>query len=171
MSKKTKKNERKGFTLIELMLGTALGCTVLIGVGAVLVDSQRGWNAMYDKAYCDVVTESHTARRVFERVIRNASDDTLTLDENGGWVEVYSYSDPNLAVVDMYARFSAANSELSVEYGVLDGRQVLGTETICRNVSSCVFKASGRSVQMILTLYDSEKDKRITVVASAVMHN
>jgi prepilin-type N-terminal cleavage/methylation domain-containing protein len=169
MSKKTKKKNRKGFTLIELMIGTVLGCTVLVGVGAVLVDSQRGWNAMYERAYCDITTDAHVARRMFDSVVRNASDDTLTLDENGGWVEVYSYSDPNLAAVDLYSKFQENNGELTVEYGELENNTILGTETICRNVSNCVFKVSGRSVQMILTLDDG--DKSITVVASAVMHN
>jgi len=168
MSKKRMAN-RKGFTLIELMVATALSSTVLIGVGVVLVDSQRGWNAMYDRTYSDVVTDAHVARRMFDSVIRNASSQLILLDDNGSWVEVYTYSDPNSPVVDLYAKFQAKSGNLTLEYGELDSGATLSIDPICGNVSSCVFKSSGRSVQMILTLDDGSQS--VTVVASAVMHN
>ncbi len=158
-----------GFTLIELMIATGLASTVIVGIGAVLVDSQRGWNAMYERAYCDVVTDAHVARRLFDGVVRNASSQTISLDEAGTWVEVYTYSDPCLPVVDLYAKFQAKNGYLTIEYGDLAGGATLSIEPVCGNVSSCVFKSAGRSVQMILTLDDGSRS--ITVVASAVMHN
>jgi len=164
-----KENGRKGFTLIELMIATALASTVLISVGVVVVDSQRGWNAMYNRTYSDVVTDAHVARRMFDSVVRNASSQGISVDEAGSWVEVYTYSDPNSAVVDLYAKLQAKNGELTIEYGELDSGATLSIEPICRNVSSCVFKSSGRSVQMILTLDDGSKS--VTVVTSAVMHN
>jgi prepilin-type N-terminal cleavage/methylation domain-containing protein len=168
MSKKRMTN-RKGFTLIELMIATGLASAVIVGVGTVLVDSQRGWNTLYERAYCDVVTDAHVARRTFDRVVRNASSQTISLDEAGTWVEVYTYSDPCSPVVDLYAKFQAKNGQLSIEYGDLAGGETLSIDPICGNVSSCVFKSSGRSVQMILTLDDGSKS--ITVVASAIMHN
>jgi len=91
------------------------------------------------------------------------------LDSAGSWVEVYYYSDPNSVVVDQYARFISSNSQLIVEYGEVEPRQTLNTETICDNVSSCVFKSAGSSVQMVLTLDDGSQST--TIVASAVMHN
>lgn len=168
MSKKTIANP-KGFTLIELMVTTALSSTVLIGVGVVLVDSQRGWNAMYNRTYSDVVTDAHVARRMFDSVVRNASSQGILVDDNGSWVEVYYYGDPNSVIVDHYAHFYEANGQLNVEYGEVNPRQTLSIETICENVASCVFKSSGPSVQMILTLDDGSQS--VTIVASAVMHN
>ena len=169
MSKKTTAN-RKGFTIIELMIATGLASTIIIGVGVVLVDSQRGWNAMYDRTYSDVVTDAHVARRMFDSVIRNASSQGILLDgDYGSWVEVYTYSDPNSPVVDVYAKFQAKNGYLTIEYGELDSGATLSIDPICGNVSSCVFKSSGRSVQMILTLDNGSQS--VTVVTSAVMHN
>ena len=168
MSKKTIAN-RKGFTIIELMVATGLASTIIIGVGVLVVDSQRGWNTMYNRAYSDVVTDSHVARRMFDSVIRNASCQGILLDENGGWVEIYDYSDPNSPVVDRYARFYGSNEQLLIEYGALNPRQTLNTEIICEDVTSCVFMSAGNSAQMILTLDNGSQNK--TVVASAVMHN
>lgn len=168
MSKKTTAN-RKGFTIIELMVATGLASTIIIGVGVVLVDSQRGWNAMYDHTYSDVVTDAHVARRMFDSVIRNASSQGILMNDDGSLVEVYTYSDPNSPVVDVYAKFQAKNGELTIEYGELDSGVTLSIEPICGNVSSCVFKSAGRSVQMVLTLDDGSQS--VTVVTSAVMHN
>ncbi len=160
---------RKGFSLLELMMATTLACIVVVGVGVVLVDSQRGWNAMYTRTYSDVVTDAHVARRTFDRVVRNASSQGVLLDDYGNWVEVYYYSDPNSSIVDRYTRFISSNSQLTVEYEVVEPRQTLTTEILCENVSSCVFKLAGNSVQMVLTLDDGSQNA--TIVASAVTHN
>ena len=168
MSKKTITN-RKGFTIIELMVATGLASTIIIGVGVLVVDSQRGWNTMYNRAYSDVVTDAHVVRRMFDSVIRNASSQGILLDDEGGWVEVYYFSDPNSSVVDRYARFYGSNDQLLIEYGALNPRQTLNTEIICEDVTSCAFMSAGNSAQMIITLDNGSQNK--TVVASAVMHN
>lgn len=169
MSKNKRIANRKGFSLLELMMATTLACIVVVGIGVVLVDSQRGWNAMYTRTYSDVVTDAHVARRTFDRVVRNASSQGVLLDDYGNWVEVYCYSDPNSAIVDRYTRFISSNSQLTIEYGVVEPRQTLNTEILCENVSSCVFKLAGNSVQMVLTLDDGSQNA--TIVASAVTHN
>ena len=169
MSKNKRIANSKGFSLLELMMATTLACIVVVGVGVVLVDSQRGWNAMYTRTYSDVVTDAHVARRRFDSVVRNASSQGVLLDDYGNWVEVYYYSDPNSSIVDRYTRFISSNSQLTVEYGVVEPRQTLNTEILCENVSSCVFKLAGNSVQMVLTLDDGSQNT--TIVASAVTHN
>ena len=172
MSKKKRISNRKGFTIVELMIATGLSSAVVVGVGMLLVDSQRGWNSMYSRTYSDVSTDSHVARRRFDSVVRNASNQGILLSADGSWVEVYYYSDPNSAVVDRYARFnnySDNSSQLIIEYGVVQPRQTLNTETICGNVSSCVFKSAGNSVQMLLTLDNGSQSA--TIVTSAVPHN
>lgn len=168
---KRKANRSKGFTIIELMLATGLASTVVIGVGMLLVDSQRGWNRMYSRTYSDVSTDSHVARRRFDSTVRNASTQGILLAADGSWVEVYYYSDPNSVIVDRYARFFiyGDGGQLLVEHGAVEPRQILNTETVCGNVSSCVFKSAGNSAQMVLTLNDGSQSA--TIVASAVMHN
>ncbi len=167
-NKKTIVN-RKGVTLVELMIAASLVSIVIVGVGALLVDSQRGWNRMYSRTYSDVSTDAHVARRTFDRVVRNASSQGILLDDNGNWLEVCCYSDPNVAVVDRYARFLSSNSELTLEYGELNPKKTLNTEIICGNVTSCVFMSADNSIQMILRLDNGTQNK--TVVASAYINN
>ena len=65
--------------------------------------------------------------------------------------------------------FYTANGNLNVEYGQLDPKETLSTETVCGNVSGCMFKQLGRSIQMILKLDNGTQTN--TVVSSAVTHN
>ncbi len=166
---KNRTSNRKGLTLVELMVATMLGGIVMFGVAIILVDNQRGWNAMYNRTYSDVVTDGHIARRTFDRVIRKASSDNIALDDLGLWVEVRYYQDANSIVVDRYARFYEADGELNIEYGSLNPKETLTVQTVCENVSDCAFRASGRSAQMILTLDNGAQTN--TIVSSAVMHN
>jgi len=172
MSKKKSIN-RGAFTLVELMAATVLALIVVSGIGFILADSQRGWNRMYSRIYSDVVTDSYVARKRFDFVVRKASGEKFFLDDYGSWVEVYYYADANSTDLDRYARFFyQGDSYLYLESGTVDAASVKATsavETVCGNVTSCVFAASGRSVQMILTLDDGSQSA--TVVTSCVMHN
>jgi len=162
---------QQGFTIVELMIAVMLAAIVMFGVGAMVVDSQRGWHRMYNRIYSDVATDSYVARKTFDSVIRKASSETFLLDAAAGsWIEVYYYEDPNSAFVDSYARFSYDGvGQLNIEYGRLNPRGTLTIRSVCENVSGCVFKAAGRSVQMILTLDDGSQTA--TIVSSSVMHN
>ena len=159
----------RGFTLIELIIATAIMVIVVLAIGIVLVDGQRGWNIQYDRIYSDVVTDGYVARRKFDAVMRTASKDKLLLDDAGGWVEVYYYADDTSTVVDRYARFYVADGNLNVEYGQLNPKETLSIETVCGNVSGCTFEQLGRSIQMILTLDNGTRTN--TVISSAVTHN
>lgn len=158
-----------GFTSIELMIATMIGGIIMLGVGMTIADSHRGFNAMYERMYSDVVTDGYIARKTFDSVIRRATRTRFLLDENSTWVEVYYSQDPNSTVVDSYARFFTADGQLNIEYGKLNPRQTLSTHTVCGNVAGCVFKGTGQSAQMILTLDNGSET--ITVVSSAVMQN
>ena len=166
---KNRTTNPKGLTLIELMIATVIMVIVILGVAIILVGSQRGWDAMYNRIYSDVVTDGHIARRTFDRVIRKASRDKIALDDAGLWVEVRYYQNANSTVVDRYARFYEADGQLNIEYGKLDPRETLNVQTVCENVSDCVFMAQGTSVQMILRLDNGSE--AATVVSSAVAHN
>jgi len=165
---KNRTTNPKGFTLIELVIATAITVIVILGVAITLADSQRSWNAMYNRIYSDVVTDGHIARRTFDRVIRKASRRSFLLDTAGNWVEVYYYTDANSIVVDRYARFYEADGQLNIEYGKRNPRETLNVQTVCENVSDCVFMAQGTSVQMILRLDNGSE--AATVVSSAVVH-
>jgi prepilin-type N-terminal cleavage/methylation domain-containing protein len=159
-----------GFTIVELMIAVMLAAIVMFGIGVMVVDSQRGWHRMYNRIYSDVATDSYVARKTFDSVIRKATSETFLLDVAGSWIEVYYYEDPNSTVVERYARFSYDGiDQLDIEYGIVEPRGTLSIRPVCENVSSCVFKASGRSAQMILTLDDGSQTA--TIVSSAVMHN
>jgi len=67
---KKKPKKRKGFTIAEMAVATALALVVISGTGIVLVDSQRSWNSLYNRVYSDVVTDGHVARRMFDATVR-----------------------------------------------------------------------------------------------------
>jgi hypothetical protein len=168
--RKNKTHNNKGFTIIEMVIAAVIAVIVVLSLAIVLTDSQRGWNAMYDRVYSDVVTGSHIAARTFDAIVRKSSKQYFKIDADGQWVEVSYYADPNSVLFDRYAKFSNTDANnLCVEYGKRNPNEVLGVETICGNVSYCSFKQTGRSLQMILTL-DNGKEK-LTTVTSAVMHN
>lgn len=167
--RKERSRNRNGLTVIELMTAAVIAVIVIFGIGIVLSDSQRGWNAMYNRVYSGVVTDSHVARRMFDAVVRKSSSEGVLLDNNGNWVEVYYYSDPNSPVIDRYARFFCTDDTLNVEYGRLDPKETLSVETVCGDVSNCKFKGAGHCIQMLLTLDNGSQS--ITTVTSAVMHN
>lgn len=124
---------------------------------------------MYNRINCDVVTDGHVAAKMFEAMVRKADGESFLVDSYGDWIEVCYYEDEDSVVVDRYVRFCEADGELNVEYGKLNPKQTLSVQTVCRDVSDCVFSVAGRSAQMILTLDDGTQAN--TVVFSGVMHN
>ncbi|MHC4738991.1 MAG: hypothetical protein ACYS9Y_08825 [Planctomycetota bacterium] len=166
-----KKNliSQRGFTIIELVIAMSVAIIPILAIGIILSDSQRGWNSMYERVYSDVVTDSYVARKTFDTITRKATWERITLAEDGSWIEVYCYANDDSTVIDRYARFYQAEGDLNVEHGDLDTGEILTTQTVCSNVSNCIFKGAGRSVQMILTLDNGNQS--LTTVSSAVMHN
>jgi type II secretory pathway pseudopilin PulG len=163
--------KRKGFTLIELVIAAAFLAMVTLCVGVALVSSHRGWNALYNRI-SGVVTDADIARRTFDRLIRKSSKDRILLDETGSWVEVLYYQDSTSTYLDRYARLYRSDNELEVEYGSIDAEgytSELLTQTLCSNVSSCVFTSVGGSIEMVLILDNGSETA--TVVSSAVAHN
>ena len=103
--KTLKTTNTKGLTLIEVMVAVLMLGVVILGIGMVLADSQRGWNDMYSRVYSDVVTGGHVARRTFDSTIRKAGKDYVSLAGDGSWVEVRYYQDDTSTDFDRYARF------------------------------------------------------------------
>ena len=154
---------------MELIIAVAIMIFVILAIGMALVDSQRGWNYMYDRIYADVVTDGYVARKKFDTVLRKASRETLSLADDGSWVEVNYYADDTSTAFDRYARFCVSGGNLNVEYGQLNPKEELSVETVCGNVSGCAFEQFGRSIQMILTLDDGNQTN--TLVTSATANN
>jgi hypothetical protein len=161
-----------GLTLVELSIVMVISVIVLLGLGIVLADSEYSWQKMYERANGQVETDTLVAQKTFDAIVRKAVSDNFLLDTGGHWVEVYYCSSVDLDSADRYARFYCIgdpNRQLNVEYGQLNPKQTLSTQTLCNNVSSCVFKNSGKSIFMILTL--SKGSLTLTTVSSAFMNN
>jgi len=157
-----------GLTLVELMIATAVMLVVGLAIGVVIVDGQIGWNNMYGRINSDIVGDGYAARGKFDSVIRSASSGRSVLIDDGSWVEVYSYATSDSTTVDRYWRFYVSDGDLMAEYGELESRSTLSTETVCGNVSDCTFQQVGQAVQMTLVLDDGTQTR--TVISSAAPH-
>lgn len=158
-----------GFTLIELAIAVTASLIVMLGVAVVLADSQRGWHKLFNHCFSDIVGASNVAGIKFKSIIRKACGNGFILDDDGKGIEVYYYNDDDSAVPDRYARFYELDGDLNLELGKLNPRETQETQTICSNVSECVFTAAGRSAQMLLTLDNGSR--KISTVSCALMHN
>jgi prepilin-type N-terminal cleavage/methylation domain-containing protein len=170
---KGKTRQRRGLTLSEMMVAAVIGGIALLSVGIVLSSNHQGFNSMYNRVFSDVVTDGHNAKRMFDFAVRQSSCYKAILDlDEGHWVEVHYYEAPSSVFPDRYKCFYYEDTHLYVERGRIleDGeKETIDFEAFCGNVSNCVFKQTGRSIQMILTLNNGSE--QITTVTSAVMHN
>ncbi len=166
---KNNTHNRRGITLIEAVIVGIIFVIVALAVSAVLAHNQRLWNERYNHTYSDVFTDGQIAKKIFDSVIRKSSEDNLLIDGAGQWVEVYYYADDTSVQLDRYARFFYQDDALFVEYGVVNPKETLNISNICDNVTHCVFRKSGRSVYMLLTINDGKQTQ--TIGTSAETHN
>ena len=164
----------RAFTLVELMLAITLSTIVILGMGVILVDNQRGWSMMYDRTFSDVVTDAYIARDVFAKVVRKSSMKASITGTNGEFVQVYYYQSPTVNIPDRYSKFYVSSGSLLVDHGDLDPGtwdtlSVLNTMTLARNVDSVKFDVTGTSVQMVLSLNNNKE--AMTIACSGVRHN
>ncbi len=164
----------RAFTLTELMVTMVLATIIILGMGVILVDNQRGWSAMYDRTFSDVVTDAYISRDVFVKTVRKSSLKAYAIGTDGEFVQVYHYQDAGVTIPDRYSKFYVSSGSLLVEHGDLDPgtwdtMSVLSTMTLAQNVNSVKFAVAGTSVQMVLTL-DNNKEA-MTITCSAVRHN
>jgi len=145
---------------------------LVITIGVVLVDSQRGWKRMYNRVYGGLVTDGYVARKAFDAAVRKSSIKRARLGDDE--VEVYYYNDPETSTaLDRYARFYVTDGELMVDYGELDAdgnpQGTTSTVTLARNVEAVDFSVADICVQMTLKLDNGHQS--LTVVTSPVRHN
>lgn len=166
---KTKLKTRQAFTITEVAFAVTASTIVMLSVGIALVGSHQGWQRTYNRVYSDVVVNSYVSRSAFDALIRKASAQNISVDGGGAWLEVNYYQDANSIILDRYARFYKSGGDLKIEYGTPNPRGTLSIQTLCQDVSQCIFKRAGSSAQMILTLDNGSQ--RITTLTSAVLHN
>lgn len=173
MKCKTVKNGR-GLTLIELMITIMVASIVMLSIGLVLVDNQRGYSRMYGRVLGEVVTDAYVARRAFDTTCRKSSAKRYKLGLDGDFIEVYYYQDVNSPDIDRYANFYQKGEGLMVNYGVVDAgtwniQPASSTVRLARNVRNVKFSADACSVRMVLRLDNGSE--AMTVATSAVRHN
>jgi hypothetical protein len=142
---------------------------IMLGLGLVLADSQKSWHQLYTRAFSDVVGDSNVAGIKFKTIIRQASQNGFVVDNKGTGIEVYYYNNEDSNDVDRYAHFYELDGDLNLELGKLNPRETLEVQTLCGNVTECLFTAAGRSAQMALTLDNGSRT--ISTVSSAFLHN
>jgi hypothetical protein len=142
---------------------------IMLGLGFVLADSQKSWHQLYTRAFSDVVGDSNVAGIKFKAIIRKASQNGFVVDNKGTGIEIYYYNNEDSNDVDRYAHFYELDGDLNLELGKLNPRETLEVQTLCGNVTECLFTAAGRSAQMALTLDNGSRT--ISTVSSAFLHN
>jgi hypothetical protein len=162
---------RRGVTLIELVITTAIVTMVILGVGVALVDTQRGWNKMYNRVYGEVAADSYVAKMVFDKNVRKASKKRYILGTNS--LTVFYYAGLASTTLDRYANFRRGGSQLLVDFGEVDAsgspRSPSTTMVAARNVTATDFAVDGACVRMALKLNDGTES--VSVTCSAIRHN
>jgi len=172
--KNIRTQNRKAVTLIELMVTLLLASVVIVALGSVLVDSQRGWLAMYSRVNSDVVVDGYAAKRAFRTMVRKASIKACLIGTGNEYVQLYYYDSPSSTGIDRYVKFYLDGSDLKKDVGSLTTDTyiplaVLSTTIMAGNVTSVVFDVNNTSVQMFLALNNG--DEQLKISASAVRHN
>ena len=168
-----KVTNKRAFTLIEIMITMVMAIIIIFSTGALLLDSQRGWSAMYNRVYGGVVGDAYVARKTFDAVVRKSSIKYERLGDND--VELYYYADPDTSTwLDGYAWFYVTGeNEFLVDYGEVDAdgnpQEPTSTVTLAHNVTAASFSMAGACVQMTLTLDNGSES--LTVMSSPVRHN
>ena len=165
MSKKDTRLKH-GFTMVELMVTLVISLVIFCSISVMVVDGSRWFSDNYNKVNSQPAVESLTARKTFERIIRQASSQNYWVSADA--IEVNYSSAPN-SPIDSYAQFYLDGDNLMLETGTLNPKTSLTSTTVSSNVASCQFIAAGSSAQMILVLDDG--NYRRGAVTSAVMHN
>ena len=162
------------------MMTLILASIMILALGTVLVDNQKGWLKMFSRTFSDVVVDGYVTQNTFFTIVRKSSiavyEYELSVDETQiVAVEVYYYSDTGTTDIDRYARFYISGSTLSVDEGIIDTtvvpwvKETPVTTVLARNVASGYFDINGSSIQLVLNLDNGREDMK--VICSAVRHN
>ena len=70
-----KYNNRRAFTLVEVLVAALAAVILIVGISAMLFYGQRGYNTMYRRVNSEVVRNAYEARMVFDAVVRKSTSD------------------------------------------------------------------------------------------------
>ncbi|MFA5424436.1 MAG: hypothetical protein WC374_11335 [Phycisphaerae bacterium] len=112
----------KGLTIVEMLVASVMAGIIILGLGVVLVETQRRWEESYEQVNGDMVTDSYAAKRAFESMVRESSLSMMSpkISSDGSSIVLYTYKDINSNRIDAYAKFYLENGELVAEYGPLE---------------------------------------------------
>ena len=164
-----------GFTITELILAIAISSILILTMGVVMVDTQRGWMDSYAKVHGGTATDAAVAKTAFDKVVRKASrsiyhfnaDDDITVYYYDNWL--------TSTELDRYAQFyrSTENpSEMYIEHGEFkegEKEDILTEVLLASNVADLEFKPISGGLEMKLALDDGREET--TVIATALLHN
>lgn len=164
-----------GFTITEMVLTFAIGSILVLIIGVVMMDTQRGWMDSYAKVHGGASADAMMAKTAFDRVIRKASRSIYHFDAIDD-ITVYYY-DNWLASTDLdrYARFYCSvdkPSEMYIQHGQLEAgtkKDVLAEVLLASNVVDLEFKPINGGIEMKLALDDGREET--TIISTAILHN
>ncbi len=161
-----------GFTITELILAIAISSILVLTMGVVMVDTQRGWMDSYAKVHGGATTDAAVAKTAFDKVVRKASrsiyylnaEDDITVHYYNNWL---TSTDP-----DRSARFyrSTENpSEMYIQHSDIETSEILAEILLATNVTDLEFKPISGGLEMKLALDDGRE--ATTVITTALLHN
>ncbi|MCI0498836.1 MAG: type II secretion system GspH family protein [Planctomycetales bacterium] len=161
-----------GFTLTELTLVIAVSSILLLAIGIVMLDTQRGWMDSYAKVHGGVASDAAVAKTAFDKVVRKASRTLYYFDAVDN-ITVFYYNDwLNSTDLDRFARFFRPQDEpsmLYVQYGDRASGEVLSQVCLASTVTDLQFRPLNGAIEMKLTLEDDRE--AATMISTAILHN
>ena len=155
MNARPNQHNRFGLTMVEMIVSLLAASVLVLSTGAFLADNQTAFNDAYDHAYSAAAEDETTARLVFQRIVRQATvAATASVAPDGSWLQVQYRSGVDAVTPDRIARFYLSDKNLMLETIALETKQILATETVCRNVDSASFALTGDAAQMFLKVDD-----------------
>ena len=164
-----------GFTITEMVLAIAVSSILVLTIGVVMVDSQRGWMDSYAKVHGGAAADAMMAKTAFDKVIRKASRSLYHFDRFDD-MTVYYYDNWLVSTeLDRYARFYRSEddpSRMYIRHGVLEAgvkKDIQADVLLASNVTDLEFKPISGGIEMKLALDDGRE--ATTVVSTAILHN
>jgi len=164
-----------GFTITELVVAIAVSSMLVLTIGVVMVDTQKGWMDSYAKVHGGAAADAMMAKTAFDKVIRKAS---RSIYHFTGFDDITVYYYDNWLAsteLDRYARFyrsADTPSEMYIQHGPLEAgvkKGVLAEVLLASNVADLEFKPVNGGIEMKLALDDGRE--ATTVVSTAILHN